>query len=82
MAGGAIAALTSRKGPDAEPAVSPDGRLIAYTGFDDKELGYQNAQLYVMNRDGSGSRSLTASLDRSVDESGLGRRRPLALRRL
>src|SRR3954470_1309879 len=65
--GGAIAPLTSRKGPDAEPVVSPDGRLIAYTGFDDKELGYQNALLYVMNRDGSGGRPLTASLDRGVE---------------
>ena len=29
-------ALTDRNGPDTEPVVSPDGRLIAYTGFDDK----------------------------------------------
>ena len=39
-------------GPDGEPVVSPDGRLIAYTGFDDKRLGYQNTVLYVMDRDG------------------------------
>jgi dipeptidyl aminopeptidase/acylaminoacyl peptidase len=67
VAGGTITPLTSRKGPDAEPAVSPDGRLIAYTGFDDKELGYQNAVLYMMNRDGSGVRPLTASFDRTVE---------------
>jgi len=66
VSGGGITALTNRKGPDAQPAVSPDGRLIAYTGFDDKELGYQNALLYVMDRDGSNRRALTASLDRSV----------------
>ena len=68
VAGGTITALTNRKGPDAEPVASPDGRLIAYTGFDDKELGYQNSLLYVMNRDGSGSRSLTAALDRTVGD--------------
>jgi dipeptidyl aminopeptidase/acylaminoacyl peptidase len=67
IATGAIRALTDRRGPDSEPAVSPDGRLVAYTGFDDKRLGYQNAALYVMDREGGGSRLLTGSLDRSVD---------------
>ena len=64
--GGAPVALTDRNGPDASPAVSPDGRYIAYVGFDDRHLGYQNAQLSVMNIDGSGKRVLTGSLDRSV----------------
>ncbi|HET7604892.1 MAG TPA: S9 family peptidase [Sphingomicrobium sp.] len=64
--GGAPVALTSRDGPDAAPAVSPDGRHVAYIGYDDKKLGYQNTQLSVMNPDGSGKRALTASLDRSV----------------
>jgi dipeptidyl aminopeptidase/acylaminoacyl peptidase len=72
VASGAISALTDRRGPDAEPVVSPDGRLVAYTGFDDKRLGYQNSALYVMNRDGSGSRLLTGSLDRSVDSPAWG----------
>ncbi|MEA3052039.1 MAG: hypothetical protein QOG72_942 [Sphingomonadales bacterium] len=67
LGSGAIRALTDRRGPDDEPVVSPDGRLIAYTGFDDKRLGYQNAALYVMDRDGGGGRLLTGSLDRSVD---------------
>ena len=67
VASGAISALTSRNGPDNEPVVSPDGRLIAYTGFDDKERSYENTRLYVMGRDGGGQRVLTASLDRSVD---------------
>jgi dipeptidyl aminopeptidase/acylaminoacyl peptidase len=64
--GGAPVALTSRDGPDAAPAVSPDGRYVAYIGYDDKKLGYQNTQLSVMNLDGSGKRVLTGSLDRSV----------------
>jgi acylaminoacyl-peptidase len=61
-----IHALTDRRGPDHSPAVSPDGRHIAYLGFDDKRLGYQATQLYVMDADGSHSRSLTASLDRDA----------------
>ncbi|MEA3047051.1 MAG: hypothetical protein QOJ53_1383, partial [Sphingomonadales bacterium] len=66
IASNRISALTSRNGPDGEPAVSPDGRLIAYTGYDDRERGYENAILYVMNLDGSNPRALTAALDRSV----------------
>ena len=64
--GGAPVALTSRKGPDTEPVVSPDGRLIAYTGYDDEQKSYQDSRLYVMNLDGSGGRLLTGNLDRSV----------------
>ena len=66
IAGGAPVALTSRDGPDNSPAVSPDGRHIAYVGFDDRKRSYENTRLYVMNVDGSGSRVLTPNLDRSV----------------
>jgi dipeptidyl aminopeptidase/acylaminoacyl peptidase len=64
---GAFTTLTDRRGPDEAPAVSPDGRLVAYTGYDDQRLSYQSNVLYVMNRDGSGRRALTESLDRSVN---------------
>jgi dipeptidyl aminopeptidase/acylaminoacyl peptidase len=47
--------------------VSPDGRLIAYTGYDDHNRSYENNLLYVMNADGSGQRVLTGSLDRAVN---------------
>jgi dipeptidyl aminopeptidase/acylaminoacyl peptidase len=63
---GTPVALTSRDGPDNSPTVSPDGRYIAWVGFDDKKLGYQNRRLSVMNIDGSNKRVLTGSLDRSV----------------
>ncbi len=66
--GGAPVALTSRVGPDNAPTVSPDGRHIAFVGFDDRKLGYQNAQLSIMNLDGSDKRVLTGSLDRSVGD--------------
>ncbi len=64
--GGEPTRLTTRKGPDASPVVSPDGKRIAYLGFDDREQGYQVTQLYVMDRDGRNPRALTASLDRDV----------------
>ena len=61
-----IKAITDRNGPDSSPALSADGQHLAYVGFDDKMLGHQNNKLYVMKRDGSQPRLLTASFDRSV----------------
>ncbi|MFW6079812.1 MAG: S9 family peptidase [Gemmatimonadota bacterium] len=58
--------LTDRYGPDSNPTPSPDGRRIAYTGFDDRHQGYQVTKLYVMDRDGGNVRVLTEDLDRSV----------------
>ncbi|HWE45985.1 MAG TPA: S9 family peptidase [Caulobacteraceae bacterium] len=66
LADGTVTALTHREGPDQEAVISPDGKLIAFTGFDDKIKGYQNSQLYVMDREGGHARSLTASFDNSV----------------
>jgi len=65
---GALTQLTHRDGPDAAPAVSPDGRHIAYLGFDDHLQGYQLNRLYVMDMDGGNSHALLDGLDRSVDE--------------
>jgi dipeptidyl aminopeptidase/acylaminoacyl peptidase len=66
LADGSLRALTDRRGPDRHPVPSPDGRHIAYLGFDDKQLGYQATQLYVMDSDGSHAHSITASLDRDA----------------
>jgi dipeptidyl aminopeptidase/acylaminoacyl peptidase len=66
IGGGAPVALTSRKGPDLSPAVSSDGRLIAYVGSDDDGKANKDTKLSVMNLDGSGKRVLTANFDRSV----------------
>jgi dipeptidyl aminopeptidase/acylaminoacyl peptidase len=62
---GAITQLTNHPGPDGNPVASPDGRLIAFTGFDATDDTWRDAALSVMNADGSGKRVLTASLDRS-----------------
>ncbi len=66
VADGAMKQLTTRKGPDAAPAISPDGKRIAYTGFDDRYQGYQVTLLYVMNRDGSNPKVISEKLDRDV----------------
>jgi dipeptidyl aminopeptidase/acylaminoacyl peptidase len=64
VADGAIRPLTDRRGPDENPVVSPDGKMVVYLGYDDKRLAYQAKRLYVMNRDGSNKRPLAESLDR------------------
>lgn len=63
---GALRQLTTRFGPDEQPVSSSDGRLIAFIGYDDKLLGYQNKRLSVMNADGSNVRVLS-TIDRGVD---------------
>jgi dipeptidyl aminopeptidase/acylaminoacyl peptidase len=64
--GGVPVALTDRKGPDGTPAVSPDGRLIAYTGSDEIGTAYRDSKLYVMGIDGSNKRMLAGNFDRSL----------------
>jgi dipeptidyl aminopeptidase/acylaminoacyl peptidase len=63
----AVTAITSRVGPDAAPAVSPDGTQIAYLGYDDKLLGYQNTLVHLMDLDGGDTRVVSTTLDRNVD---------------
>jgi dipeptidyl aminopeptidase/acylaminoacyl peptidase len=60
-----IRQLTRRKGPDGDPNVSPDGRLVAYTGYDWTDDTYITSKLYLMGLDGSNPRLLTGSFDRS-----------------
>ena len=61
-----VKTLTDRNGPDRSPAVSPDGKHIAYLGYDDRVRTYQVTQLYVMSIDGTDKRVVTEELDRSV----------------
>lgn len=51
-----VKALTDRKGPDGNPQVSPNGQLLAYTGYDDKSYTSHLSSLYVMDRTGAGKR--------------------------
>ncbi len=62
---GTVRQLTHRKGPDQNPAVAPDGKLVAYTGHDWTDDTYMDSKLYVMGLDGSSPRVLTPNLDRT-----------------
>lgn len=63
--------LTANESLDAYPAWSPDGRRLAFTSTRDG-----NAEIYVMNADGSGQTRLTVNdgLDAGAAWSPDGRR--------
>jgi len=63
---GAITQLTNRTGPDHSVAISPDGRKIAFAGYDDKVQTYQLTALYTMNMDGTNINKIPIGLDRSI----------------
>ena len=73
-----VKTLTSRKGPDANPLASPDGKWIAYTGYDDRNYTNTVSNVYLMTPAGGGSRMWLANLPSSptdiswaADSSGI-----------
>ena len=58
--------LTTRRGPDYGGVFSPDGRKIAYLGYNDKVQTYQVNRLYLMNADGSNKKEIVTNLDRNI----------------
>ena len=60
--------LTDRDGPDSSPEASPDGNRIAYLGYDDERLSWQQTRLYVMDADGSDSRRIAEDFDRGISD--------------
>ena len=66
IAGGEPTRLTTQEGPDGQAQVSPDGRLIAYVGYDDHYRAYENQHVYVEGVDGSNPRVLAEGLDRTL----------------
>ncbi|ASD69483.1 S9 family peptidase [Pseudoalteromonas piscicida] len=61
-----ITAVTDRVGPDNHPEVSPNGRYLAYLGYDDKKTNYENSLLYVKDLKSGETQTYAADLDRSL----------------
>ncbi len=61
---GTTTALTDRNGPDYGLSISPNGKQIAYLGYDDKIQTYQVNNIYLMNLDGSNKKEIKTTLDR------------------
>src|SRR5204863_5747291 len=72
VATGAMRRLTSERGLWAKPVVSPDGKLIAFSGHPHVRMTMRTSDLYVMNLDGSGIRDLSAGFDRDPAFFGFG----------
>lgn len=68
LSSGNVAPITTREGPDFAPTVSPDGRTIAYLGFDDSPKGYEQSHIYVMGTGGGDPRRIAPSLDRDINQ--------------
>ena len=58
--------LTDRDGPDQSPAVSPEGRQLAWLGLDDERLAYQQTQVYVRTLPNGEPRLLSGDFDHDV----------------
>ena len=72
-----ITVLTSQKGPDFSPKVSPNGKKIAFLGFKDKVQAHQNRVLYLMDSNGKNRKVVSENFDNSIsniswDTSGKG----------
>lgn len=68
LMGGEITQMTDHAGPESNPTVSPNGHYLAYTSAADTRQGFNRADLRVKDLRTGESRSLTASLDRSVSD--------------
>lgn len=76
--GAAPRQLTRDDGTEQSPAVSPDGRQLAYVGWRTRRNSYQRNDLFVMpmeavvagaaSRAGATARNLTQALDRNIEQ--------------
>jgi dipeptidyl aminopeptidase/acylaminoacyl peptidase len=78
IASGETKPLLTRTGPENDPVISPDGKWVAFLGFEDKGKSNHSSRLWVVGIDGQGLRQLAPSLDRNYhspvwkpDSSGL-----------
>lgn len=63
---GELRQITDFPGREGSPAISPDGRTLAYVKASDAKRPYRRSVLELIDIDGSKRRALTDDLDRSV----------------
>ncbi|MGE3345520.1 MAG: prolyl oligopeptidase family serine peptidase [Vicinamibacterales bacterium] len=66
----AVTTLTDRRGPDGAPLASPDGRWVAYSGFDQQNFTNHLSSLYIMDPSGGRKRLWAGSLPSSPSNVG------------
>lgn len=60
--------ITGRKGPWTGPVVSPDGRRVAFVGFDWTPQTYKTDELWVVDFDGQDMRRISGDFDRDPEQ--------------
>ncbi len=68
LATGVTTRLTRMTGSWREPAVSPDGKTIAFVGFPRSDEGYPISKLYTMSADGGNATLRSAGFDREPQD--------------
>lgn len=64
LAGGGLRRLTTQDGLWTGPAVSPNGKLVAFTGYPATKASYQASEIYVMPLEGGAMRRISGNQDR------------------
>ncbi|MEM7361348.1 MAG: S9 family peptidase, partial [Pseudomonadota bacterium] len=59
--------LTTRDGPDYAPTFSLDGSRIAFLGYEDRLMGYQNVEVSILDLEAQETSVITSTLNRSVN---------------
>jgi dipeptidyl aminopeptidase/acylaminoacyl peptidase len=66
VASGAVRQLTQRPGTWSGPALSPDGKSVAFIGYDSADVSYHTSELWVIGLDGAGMHKVSGDLDRDA----------------
>ena len=65
---GSVTNVTTLDGPEGSVLVNPRGNGIAFLGYTDKVLSYQQTELTLADADGGNARVVTANFDRSISD--------------
>src|SRR5258706_15400741 len=66
VANGSMRRLTTRDGIWTGPAISPNGRLVALTGYPATKASYHAAEIYVMPLEGGEMKKISGAQDRDA----------------
>ncbi len=67
VATSAVHPLTHEPGAQANPAVSPDGRFLAYTAVIERKISGQLRRVFLCDMDSGATRELLPDFDRGID---------------
>ena len=63
-----VTEVITRQGPDANPRLSPDGKTLAFLGFEDQLRLYEVTRLYMMDLSSKKITTITDALDRDIKD--------------